>query len=72
MAPNDIQIHGLFYAAVFNGYLLLMMVTTSPKVWGCSDYSDEIKTKIHPQIKEEKQRAAHRAALVTIFAIGFP
>jgi hypothetical protein len=69
---SHILIHGLFYAAVFNGYLLLMMVTTSPRVWGYSDYSDEIKAKIPPQTKEEKRRAVLWAIPMMIFAIGYP
>ena len=72
MALNHILIHGLFYAAVFNGFLLLMMVTTSPRVWGYSDYSDEIKAKVPPQTKEEKRRAVLWGIPMMIFAIGFP
>lgn len=72
MALNHILIHGLFYAAVFNGYLLLMMVTTSPRIWGYSDYPEEIKAKIPPQSKEEKRKAILWTIPMMIFAIGFP
>ena len=72
MVGNHILIHGLFYAAVFNGYLLLMMVTTNPRVWGYADYSDEIKAKIPPQTKEERGKAILWAIPLMIFAIGFP
>jgi hypothetical protein len=51
MVLSHIVIHGLFYAAAFNGYLLLMMVTTNPRVWVYSDDSDEIKAKIPRQTK---------------------
>jgi len=68
----QILIHGLFYAAVFNGYLLLMMIISSPRVWGYTDYSDEIKAKIPPQTKKEKRKAVLWGIPMMIFAIGFP
>jgi hypothetical protein len=72
MVLSHIVTHGLFYAAAFNGYLLLMMVTTNPRVWGYADYSDEIKAKIPPQTKEEKRKAIVWGIPMMIFAIGFP
>ena len=72
MVLSHIVTHGLFYAAAFNGYLLLMMVTTNPRVWGYSDYSDEIKAKIPRQTKEEKRMAILWGVPLLVFAVGFP
>jgi hypothetical protein len=72
MVAEHIVTHGLLYSAVFNGYLLLMMITTSPRVWGYSDYSDEIKAKIPPQTKEERRAAILWALPLMAFAVGFP
>jgi len=72
MVFSHIVTHGLFYAAAFNGYLLLMMVTTNPRVWGYADYSDGIKSNIPPQTKEEKRKAILWAVPLMVFAIGIP
>ena len=72
MSAAHIITHSLLYAVVFNGYLLLMMVTTNPRVWGYSDYPDEIKAKIPPQTKEERRKAILWAIPMMVFAIGFP
>jgi hypothetical protein len=64
--------HGLFYAAAVNGYLLIMMVSLSPRVWGHSDYPEEIKKKVAPQTKQEKQLAMLIAIPWMLFTFGFP
>lgn len=46
MVPTHLLTHSLLFAVLANGYLLLMMVTNSPRVWGYSDYSEEIKAKV--------------------------
>ena len=48
MILTHIVTHALFFAVIVNGYLLLMMLTTSPRVWGYSDYSEAIKAKVPP------------------------
>ena len=50
--------HGLFYASVVTGYLFLIMITTSPRVWSYTDYPKAIKKKVPPQTKREKLLAA--------------
>jgi hypothetical protein len=64
--------HGLFYALTVNLYLLLMMVATSPRVWGYADYSDEIKAKVPPQTPQEKRLALLIGLPWFIFTFGFP
>jgi hypothetical protein len=64
--------HGLFYAIAVNGYLLIMMVSLSPRVWGYSDYPEEIKKKVAPQTKQEKRLALLIAIPWMLFTFGFP
>ena len=64
--------HGLFYAVIMNGYLFLLMITTSPRVWGYTDYSKEIKDKVPPQTKREKLLATIVALPWLLFVLGFP
>jgi len=64
--------HGLFYTVIVNGYLFLVMLFTSPRVWGYADYSDAIKEKVLPQTKQEKRLAILIAVPWMIFSVGFP
>ena len=64
--------HGLFYSLMVTGSLFLMMVTLSPRVWGYSDYSQEIKNKVPPQTTKEKRQALIIAVPWLIFVLGFP
>jgi len=72
MILTHIITHGLFFAVIVNGYLLLMMVTTSPRVWGYSDYPGSIKVKVPPQTAKEKRLAAMIGIPWFIFIIVFP
>lgn len=72
MLWTHVVTHGLFFAIAVNGYLLLMMVTTSPRVWGYADYSDEIKAKVPPQTAKEKRLALLIGLPWFILTIGFP
>jgi len=67
-----IATQGILYMLAFNGYLLLMMVTTSPSVWGYADYSEEIKAKVPPQTTSERQLALIVGLPWMIFTFGFP
>jgi hypothetical protein len=64
--------HGLFFAAVANGYLFLIMISTSPRVWGYSDYPKAIKDKVPAQTKKEKSLAAIIGLPWFVFVLGFP
>jgi hypothetical protein len=64
--------HGLFYGAVMNGYLFLMMVTTSPRVWEYSDSSAAIKSKVPAQTRGEKRLGLILVIPWLLFVLGFP
>ena len=72
MVLTHLVAHSLFFAAIVNGYLFLIMVSTSPRVWGYSDYSEAIKAKVPPQTKKEKRLALIIGLPWMIFAVGFP
>lgn len=72
MVITHLITHGLFYAVIMNGYLFLLMISTSPRVWGYTDYSKEIKDKVPPQTKREKLLAAMVALPWLLFVLGFP
>jgi len=63
---------GFLYMLAFNGYMLLMMVTISPRVWGYADYSEEIKAKIPPQTAKERRLALLVSLPWIIITFGFP
>jgi hypothetical protein len=65
-------IHGLIYGAVTTGYLLLMMVTISPRIWGYADYPRVVKDKVPPQTRQEKVVGAIIGLPWILFVFGFP
>jgi hypothetical protein len=64
--------HSLLYGIITTGYLFLMMVTTSPRVWGYHDYPQTIKNKVAPQTLGEKKLAIIVVVPWLIFTWGFP
>lgn len=72
MVLRHIGVHSLIYFALVIGYLGMMMVTFPARVWGLSDYSDEIKARISPQSPHEKRLAALLALPYVVIALGFP
>ena len=62
----------LLYGFVVTGYLLITMISTSPRVWGYSDYPDAIKSKVPPQTVEEKRLAFIVGLPWFLFTLGFP
>jgi len=72
MVVTHLITHGLFFAVIFNGYLLLVMVLTSPRVWGYTDYPEVIKNKVPTQTQREKLLAAVIGLPWFIFVLGFP
>ena len=65
-------LHGLFFGLVVTSYLLLIMVSFNPRVWGYQDYSDEIKAKVPPQTKHERRMAMIISIPFFLLIIGFP
>jgi hypothetical protein len=64
--------HGLSFAIIVNGYILLVMILTSPRIWGYTDYPEVIKNKVPPQTKREKLLATLIGLPWFIFVLGFP
>jgi hypothetical protein len=71
IARHIIQ-HSLCYALIANLYLLAMMITTSPRVWGYNDYSHIIKDKVPPQTKKERILAAILGVPWILLMLIFP
>ena len=72
MVIRHIITHGFFFAVIGNAYLFLIMITTSPRVWGYKDYPEVVKKKVPPQTKKEKTIAAIWGIPWIIFITGFP
>jgi len=72
MILTHLVTHGFIYSVIVTGYLFLMMVAISPRVWGYSDYSQEIKDKVPPQTKDERKLALFVGLPWFIFTFGFP
>jgi len=65
-------VQGLIFTLFFNGYLLFIMITFSPRIWGYQDYSKEIKAKIQPQTKQERQTAILISIPFFLLIFGLP
>jgi hypothetical protein len=72
MVITHLITHGLFYTFITDGYLLLVMILTSPRIWGYTDYSVAIKNKVPPQTRREKLFAAMIGLPWFVFILGFP
>ena len=65
-------IHGMIYGGGITGYILLLMVTTSSRVWGYQDYPDRVKEKVPPQTKRERRMAGVFSIPFLLFSLVFP
>ena len=65
-------VHGLIYGGGITGYLLLLMVTTSPRVWGYQDYPERVKEKVPPQTRRERMMAGVFGVPFLLFSLVFP
>jgi hypothetical protein len=72
MVLSHIITHGIFYGVVVTGYLFLVMITMSPRVWGYQDYPDIVKKKVPAQTRKEKTLAAIVGVPWFLFVLGFP
>jgi hypothetical protein len=72
MVIAHIITHSLFYGVVVTGYLFLVMIMFSPRVWGYQDYPDIIKKKVPVQTRKEKTLAAIVGLPWFVFVLGFP
>lgn len=72
MAIHRVIMYGLFYGLVVTGYLFLVMITFSPRVWGYKDYPEIVKQKVPAQTRKEKIVAAVIGLPWFVFVLGFP
>ena len=72
MVLAHILSNSLFYGVAVTAYLLVVMVSTSPRVWGYADYPEVVRSKVSPQTWAEKRLALIVALPWIIFALGFP
>ena len=72
MVLKQMIVHGTAFAIVGNGYLLLMMVTLSPRIWGYHDYPEAVRANVLPQTKREKVAGAIVGLPWILFILGFP
>jgi hypothetical protein len=69
---NTVVVDSLVFAGIANLYLLLMMITTSPRVWGYSDYPEAVKEKVPPQTRGEKLTALVFGLPWFAFLLAYP
>jgi hypothetical protein len=72
MVLRHVLTHGLIFAAIANTYIFLAMISTTPRVWGYTDYPEAIKNKVPPQTRREKRKALLVGLPWFIFVLGFP
>ena len=72
MVLRHMVVHGLGFALVANGYLALMMIATSPRIWGYTDYPEVVRAKVPPQTKREKLAGAILGVPWFLFLLGYP
>jgi len=63
---------GLIYGSVFTGYIFLLMITLSPRIWGYTDYPETVKRKVPPQTRRERTIAGIVSAPFLLLAIAYP
>jgi len=72
MVIRHVLTHGLIFAVIANAYLFLVMISTTPRVWGYTDYPLAIKNKVPPQTRREKRKALLIGLPWFTFVLGFP
>lgn len=72
MIVNYTLLHGLICGIVVNGYIFLLMVTMSPRIWGYQDYPQRIKVKVPPQTRHERMIAGVVGFPFILFVVVFP
>jgi hypothetical protein len=69
---KTVVIDSLIFAGIANVYLFFVMITTSPRVWGYSDYPDVVKDKVAPPTRNERWTAALVGLPWFAFLFGYP
>ncbi|MBN2431008.1 MAG: hypothetical protein JXQ27_06005 [Acidobacteria bacterium] len=65
-------LHALVYALIINGYLLLLMMSVSPRIWGLQDYPERIKQKVPPKTRREKMGSVLLGIPFLALTLGLP
>ena len=63
---------GLIYGSFFTGYIFLLMITLSPRIWGYTDYPETVKRKVPPQTRRERTIAGIVSVPFFLLAIAYP
>ena len=69
---RTVLVDSLVFAGIANTYLFLMMIFTSPRVWGYSDYPDAVKEKVPPPTRKEKLTAMFLGLPWIAFLLAYP
>ncbi len=69
---EKIVLNSLCYTGIGAGYLLVLMITFSPRVWGYQDYPKKIKEKIPPQTQKERFVSGLVGIPWFLFILTFP
>ncbi len=72
MLITQVIINGLSYGVIVTGYLFLIMIGFSPRVWGYQDYPEIVKRKVPAQTKKEKTLAMILGLPWFVFVASFP
>lgn len=65
-------LHGLICGIAVTGYIFILMITLSPRIWGYQDYPERVKAKVSPQTRRERTIAGLMGIPFFLIAIGFP
>ena len=69
---DSILQHGILSAVILTLYMLAIMRSISPRVWGFSDYPKEITEIVEPQTKRERQIGAILGIPFIMIFLGIP
>ncbi|MFX0209678.1 MAG: hypothetical protein ACFFDT_27100 [Candidatus Hodarchaeota archaeon] len=72
MVFERIVLNGFFYTTVSTLYLLLLMITLNPRIWGYQDYPEKIKAKVPKQTRRERGIAGLVGLPWFIFLVAYP
>lgn len=72
MVVAHLLTHGLFFTFILNGSLLLVMVLTSPHIWGYADYPVVIKIKVPPPNKKRETLLSDDRVTLVCLRSGVP
>jgi len=72
MVFEEIVLNSLFYTTIGAGYLLMIMITFNPRIWGYQDYPEKIKEKVPPQTRRERVIAGVVSLPWFVFIFAYP